>query len=77
MSTGRVRRPRLQRIAIALGAATAVALVAAVVLQVLSGHGRGGDIFVSIILLPWAMVGVIVARHQPTNPIGQIGRAHV
>ena len=72
MSTVRVRRPRLQRIAIALGAATAVALVAAVVLQVLSGHGRGGDIFVSIILLPWAMVGVIVARHQPTNPIGPV-----
>jgi len=72
VSTVRVRRPRLQRIAIALGAATAVALVAAVVLQVLSGHGRGGDIFVSIILLPWAMVGVIVARHQPTNPIGPV-----
>ena len=71
MSTGRVRRPLPQRTAIVLGAALVLSLLASVVL-LLEGRGGGGDIFVSIILLPWAMVGVIVARHQPSNPIGPI-----
>ena len=70
-AAGRVR-PVSQRTAIVLGAGIVLSLLAAVLLHILGGSGGGGGIFIAVILLPWAIVGVIVARHQPSNPIGPI-----
>ena len=65
-------RPAAQRIAFALGVAIVLSLLAAVALQVLDGRGGGGGIFVSVVLLPWAIVGGVIAWRQPSNPIGPI-----
>jgi hypothetical protein len=70
VSADRVQRPLPQRAAIVLGGATALSLLAAVGLHILGGHG--GGLFVLVILAPWAIVGVIIARHHPSNPIGPI-----
>jgi hypothetical protein len=67
-----MRRPRAQRIAIALGVAFCVALVAAVAFRGIGGRTNGGGIFISLVLLPYAIVGGLVAWRQPRNPIGPV-----
>jgi hypothetical protein len=68
----RVRRPRAQRITIALSVALGFSLLAAVALRGLVGHRGGGGLFVAVFLLPYAIVGGLIARRQPTNPLGPI-----
>jgi hypothetical protein len=63
-------RPVAQRTAIVLGVATVLALLVAVVLHILGGRGGAGPL--ELILLPWAIVGGVIAWRQPSNPIGPI-----
>jgi hypothetical protein len=67
-AAGRVR-PVPQRIAIMLGVAIVLSLLAAVVLRLLGEGAVGGG---EVVLLPWAIVAVIIVRRQPSNPIGPI-----
>ncbi len=53
-----------------MGVATVLSVVAAVVVYSVGAPGKGAG--VPLILLPYAIVGVIIARRQPSNPIGPI-----
>jgi hypothetical protein len=69
-AAGPVRRARSQRAAIVLGVAIGLSIFAALVLHVVGARGTGGSLWV--VLLPYAFVGVIIARRQPSNPMGPI-----
>jgi uncharacterized membrane-anchored protein YitT (DUF2179 family) len=63
-------RPVSQRTAIVLGAATVLSLLAALVLHIMGARGTGIGLW--LVLLPYTIVGGIIARRQPSNPIGPI-----
>jgi hypothetical protein len=62
-----VSRPQ---VALGLGAITVVLLAGAVPLAVLAHQATGGDLAFTLIMVPFAGVGVLVAAKQPRNPIG-------
>ncbi len=71
LETGARRvRPVPQRSAIVLGVAAVLSLLVAAVLRIMGARGVGGGLWV--VLLPYAVVGLVVARRQPSNPIGPI-----
>jgi len=56
------------RTALGLGIAIAVSIVAGAALSILGRGGGSGGIVV--VMIPFGIVGVVVARRQPRNPIG-------
>jgi hypothetical protein len=58
------------RTALWVGGVTAVLLLAAVPLSIAT-HGPSANVL-SVVFLPYGIVGFIVARRQPRNPIGWI-----
>jgi hypothetical protein len=64
------RRPLAQRTAIAVGVATVLSVIAGIVLHIMGARGTGAG--VALIVLPYAIVGLIIARRQPSNPIGPV-----
>jgi hypothetical protein len=65
--TGRFRLAS-PRIALVLGAAMVVSMVAAVPLWALAG----GDGFLGVALVPFGIVGAVIAWRQPWNPVGPV-----
>jgi len=57
------------RVALALGVALVIAMVAAAPLSILGGSGNG---FFAVALLPFGIVGAAISWRQPWNPIGSV-----
>ena len=58
--------------AAALGAVMLVLAAASIVLAALSGQLRISSIGPPVVISIYAVVGVVVARHQPRNPEGWV-----
>ena len=69
-AAGRSRRAT-PNTALIVGSVTVLLLVAVVPLSV-AAHQSGGGLSLYAIMVPFAVVGLIIARRQPHNPIGWI-----
>jgi hypothetical protein len=58
-----------QRTALVLGLAALLAIGSEALFSILGGRGGGG---VWIVLIPFGILGAVIARRQPNNPIGPI-----
>jgi hypothetical protein len=60
------------RTATVIGLSTLLAWAAGVPLSIATSHDITGDVGVFALLVPFAVVGLVIGRRQPTNPIGWI-----
>jgi hypothetical protein len=69
--------PKLARLvspktATVVGVGTLLLWAVGVPLAIITSHDLSGDVGVFALLVPFAVVGLLIARRQPTNPIGWI-----